>query len=162
MRATLDFALLTPADALDLAILLEEQARQTYLELVDLVADAAGEPDVLEFLRSMARHEQRHAQELLARRESLYPDVLPRVTAEQLEPLGRIEVPSPTAMLSLRAGLEAALAAEQRAEAYFRQALAEVSDTEVRRLLEELAEEEVEHQRAVTARLVALAPGAEP
>jgi len=153
MATTIDFASLTPADALDLAILIEEEARQRYLELIDLVADAGGDPEALRFFETMAHHEQNHAHRLMERRDRLYADAPPRVNAAVLERLGGIETAGPAAVFSLRAGLEAAMAAERQAESFFRRALREATDSEVRRLFEELAEEEVEHQRVVAAHL---------
>lgn len=153
MTSTITFASLTPADALDLAVLIEEEARQRYLELIDLVADAGGDAEALRFFQTMAAHEEEHARQLMERRERLFADQPPRVTAAMLERLGGIETAGPAGVFSLRAGLEAAMAAERQAEGFFRRALREATDPEVRRLFEELAEEEVEHQRAVAAHL---------
>ena len=55
-----------------------------------------------------------------------------------------------------RACLEMALAAEIKAERFFRDTLATTTDTELQGLLGELADEEVEHQRMVREQLARL------
>jgi rubrerythrin len=156
MPLELDFRTLTPADALDLAVLIEEEARQRYLELVDSARDGHADEEAIRFFARMARHEHHHGQELLERRERLYPDVIPRVNAAMLSGIETPHLDSPEALADLRTCLEAAMAAERTAEGFFRRALREAPHPEVRRLFEELAEEEVEHQKLVADQLARL------
>jgi rubrerythrin len=152
----LDYRALTPADALDLAVLIEEQTRQRYLELVDaLEADRAEHP-ALAFFRTMAEHEKRHGLELLRRRERLYPDAPTRVTAELLENAEIPERDALTVAATPRECMDLVMTAERNAEAFFRHAVAEIDDPEVATLFSELADEEIEHQRMVAAQLAAL------
>jgi rubrerythrin len=152
----LDYASLTPADALDLAILIEEQTRQRYLEFVDALEAQRSEHPAMAFFRSMAEHEKRHGLTLLWRREHLYPDEPSRVTAELLENPEAPDRDVFATATTLRGCMEVAMIAERNAESFFRRALAEITDPEVVALFSDLADEEIEHQQMVAEQLAAL------
>ena len=54
---------------------------------------------------------------------------------------------SPYRTFTLEQAYALALGAEERAEAYFRQAVDYISDSQTVKILNDLAEEELEHQR---------------
>ncbi len=160
MPESLDFSTLTSADALDLAVLIEEEARQRYFEFVDLMDEVHRDPGIARFFALMADSEERHGQELWGRRERSYPDAPHRVDASMLFDMEAGAYDASTAAMSPEDCLRAALEAERQLEAFFRGALGAVRDPEIRALFLALAEEEVVHQRMLGERLAGLAPSA--
>ncbi len=65
------------------------------------------------------------------------------------------------AFMSARQAMEVALQSEIKARDYFDQALKHVLDPEVRRLFEELRDEELEHQSLVKKQIAKLPPDAD-
>jgi rubrerythrin len=161
MTATIDFASLSLQDALDLAILVEEEAEERYLELVDQM-EKHRTWDAGSFFAAMARNERRHGDELRARRRALFGDAPSRVRRSMLWDVEAPEYDGARAFMSARQAMEVALASETKAHAYFVSALPHVRDAEVRRLFEELREEEVLHQSLVREAMRALPAGKEP
>ena len=86
MADTIDFASLSLQDALDLAILVEEEAQERYLEFVDQM-EQHHTPEAARFFAAMAKNEQKHGEELRARRRSLFGDA--PAPDEALDALGR-------------------------------------------------------------------------
>jgi rubrerythrin len=145
------------AGALDFAIVLEREARDRYLNLAR-VMQLNGFDDVGAFFTSMARMEEHHRVELEERRKRACGDAPTEFDVTGLRP--HLEGPhseEEAQVLTLRQALELALAAEGRARAFFVEALATLTDPEVRTLFAELGAEEVEHEALVQARLDSLA-----
>lgn len=69
----LDFAKLSLRDALDLAVLVEEEARDRYRELAEQLT-LHHTPEAAAFFGRMARIEERHRQQLLSRRHLEFDD----------------------------------------------------------------------------------------
>lgn len=159
MSVRLDFGTLSPADALDLAVLMEEETRLRYIEFAEMLEEVHHNRDAARFCRVMVENEERHGFELLQRRERLYPDAPSRVTANMLFEVQAPEYERPVAFMMPRTCMEMALAAETKAERFFRGALSFISNLEVRARFVELADEEVEHHRMVRDQLAALPPG---
>jgi rubrerythrin len=156
MPATIDFAKLSPADALDLGVLMEEEARQRYVDFAEMLEDVHHNREAAAFCRAMVANEARHGRELLAQRRERYPDAPSRVTAAMLYDVEAPGQESPGAFMTVRATMLMALDAEKKAEAFFRGAIAGTLDPEVAVLFAELAEEEVDHQRMVREQLARL------
>jgi len=160
MSTRLDFASLTLQDALDLAILIEEEAQERYLEFAEQMEvhhtlEAAG------FFKFMAGNEAKHGEELGERRRKLFGRVEPRVRREMLWDVEAPEYDEARAFMTPRAAMQVALAAEKKAHAYFAEALPHIQDAEVRALFEELRDEEVYHQKLVSEQLAKLPAGPE-
>ena len=68
MTGTLDLAKLTLQDALDIAIIIEEEARDRYEELADQL-EQHRTPDAAKFFRAMVQNEDKHAEQLKAHRK---------------------------------------------------------------------------------------------
>jgi rubrerythrin len=148
MPQTLDFATLSLQDALDLAILVEEEAQERYVELVDQM-EMHHTKGAATFFAAMARNEQKHGDELRARRRALFGDAPRRVTRQQLwdvEAPGYDEV---RIYMSARQAMETALHSEVKAHDFFVQAIPHIQDPEVKKLFQELRDEEVLHQALV-------------
>lgn len=148
----IDIEKITLRDALDLAILIEEEARDRYWEFADQLA-AHDTPEVADFFGRMARIEDRHRSELLERRRTLFGNAPPAVERKQI-----FDVEAPTydearAFMGVRQALETVLAAEVKAHLFFSEALPRVKDPELRVLFAELRDEEVHHQALVKAEL---------
>ncbi len=162
MPAPLDFRALEPADALDLAVLMEEEARQRYIEFAELMEEVHHKVEAAVFFRSMVEHEERHGKALWQRRERTYPNAPHRVNASLLGDGEAPDFDTAVGFMPLERCMELALAAETRAEAFFRAALKEARDPEVCALFRELAREEVDHQRMVKDAMARLSGPAGP
>lgn len=158
MTAALDYAALDLQDALDLAILIEDEARERYEEFTRIVGGRyAG--DASDMFLLMASYEKRHAAELAERRRARFGDAPRRVSRDQLYDVEAPDRGAPRVFMSARQALEVALTSEEKAFEFFSSALPSVKDPEVRALFEELRGEEHKHQELVRARLEKLPPG---
>ena len=146
--ATIDFAKLTLQDALDYAILIEEEARQRYSDFSELVGKRY-EGDAATFFDAMVVNEQKHRDYLTSRRKAMFGDAPSRADADAIVDVEAPETSRPRNYMSTRQALEVALAAERKAYDFFDSALNHVQDPEVRALFLELRTEEMEHQKLV-------------
>jgi rubrerythrin len=144
----IDFANLSLKDALDLAILVEDEAEERYREFVHQM-ESHHTPGVARFFRFMAVNEAKHGAELAKRREKLFGDAPREVERSMLFDVEAPEYYRTRAFMSVQEALELALDAETKAYDYFDQALPQISDDDVRKLFEELRQEEIEHQDLV-------------
>jgi rubrerythrin len=159
MTATrgIDFTRLSLREALDLAIAIEEEARDRYEELADqLAVHHTGEAAA--FFARMSHIEEIHRSTLAARRESLFPGESPATMRANIFDVEAPDYDEARAFMNLREALETALAAEEKAHAFFVAALPQLRHAEVRALFAELRDEEVEHQQLVQAEIAKL-PG---
>lgn len=157
MSKTVDFARLDLKDALDLAILIEDEARERYEEFADQMevhhtADAAG------FYRFMAQNEAKHGADIAERRKALFGDAPTRMSRSMLWDVEAPDYDQARAFMTPRKALEVALASEVKAYDYFTAALPSISDPEVRALFTELQGDEVHHKELVQAELDKLPP----
>jgi len=159
--ATVDFTKLTLQDALDLAILVEEEAQERYLEFVDQMRQHHT-PEAADFFASMAQNEQKHGEELHARRHALFGDAPRRVTRGMLWDVEAPDYDQPRAFMSARQAMQVALGSETKAYEFFVQALPHVADPEVKRLFQELRDEELIHQSLVREAMRNLPEADEP
>jgi rubrerythrin len=150
--AGIDLERLTLRDALDLAVLIEEEARDRYCEFADQLA-AHDTPEAADFFARIARIEERHRGELLERRRTLFGSAPSSVERRQIFDVEAPGYDEARAFMGVRQALETVLAAEVKAHDFFNQALPRVKDTELRALFTELRDEEVHHQALVKAEL---------
>jgi rubrerythrin len=155
----LDLEGLTLKDALDLAVLIEEEAKERYEEFVDQMVSHRT-PEAARFFRFMAANEEKHRSALAARRAQLFPGAPANVTRTMLFDVEAPDYDEVRVFMSVRVALEAALRAEQKAHAFFDRALPAIRAPDVRALFAELREEELEHQRLVQRELDKLPPDA--
>jgi rubrerythrin len=154
----IDFSQLTMQDALDLAILMEEEAKDRYEEFTRQM-ELHHTPEAATFFRHMAQNEAKHGAQLSERRQHLFHDAPRRVTAGMLWEVEAPEYDEARAFMTPRQAMETALRAEEKAHGFFVSALPRISDAGVKRLFEELRDEEVEHQNLVKKELAKLPPG---
>ena len=157
MTATVDFASLDLKDALDLAILVEEEAQERYLEFVDQMERHHTE-EAARFFAAMAKNEEKHGAELRARRRSLFGDAPRRVTRAMLWDVEAPDYDQPRAFMSARRAMRVALDSETKAHEFFVGAIPHLKDPEVKKLFQELRDEEVLHQELVREAMRALPP----
>jgi rubrerythrin len=141
MSTSLDLSKLSVMDALDLAILIEEEVRQRYeMFSKQLSGYGAGA-----FFASMVENEAKHGTELLERRMSMFGKTPMNV---KLTDLFDVEAPDMGAIhrgMSTLQAFELGLAAERKAYDFYDTALPGVTDPEVKALFAELRDEEAEH-----------------
>ena len=157
---TLDFQKLDLRDALDLAILIEEEAGDTYLEFAEQMENQHT-AEAARFFRTMIENEKKHGDELTQRRVALFGSEPRRVDRSMLWNVEAPEYEKARAFMSRREALNVALDCERKAQAFFAGALEHVSNPEVKRLFTELREEEVLHEKLVAAELSRLPPDPE-
>jgi rubrerythrin len=148
----IDFAALSLKDALDLAILIEEEARERYEDFTDQMV-LHHTPDAARFFRFMAGNEEKHRAELTARRKELFGSEPSRVTRGMLFEVEAPEFDELSVFMSAREALQVAFRAEKKAWQFFAEATPRVADLRVQALFAELRDEEVHHQKLVLAEL---------
>jgi len=158
---SVDFDALSLQDALDLAVLVEEEAQERYVDFADQMEKHAT-PEAAAFFRAMAGNEEKHGAQLRTRRSRLFADAPRRVSRSMLWDVEAPEYDEPRAFMTAREAMEVALRAETKALQFFVDAIPHVADPEVRRLFEELRDEEVLHQSLVREALRQLPGGTEP
>ena len=155
---SLELARLDLRDALDLAILMEEEARQRYQDFSRMVGGRYT-GDASDVFSLMAGYEKRHGEALTARRRSLFQDTPSRVDLSMLDDLEAPDRGEPRSFMSARDAVLVALRSEKKAWAFFDEALKTVKDPQVADLFRELRTEEAEHQALLLARLSRLPAG---
>ena len=140
----IDFANLTLKNALDLAILVEEEAEERYREFVHQM-ETHHSPGVARFFRFMAVNEARHGQELADRREKIFGDAPREVERSMIFDVEAPEFYRTRAFMSVEEALDLAKDAENKAYEFFDKALPQIDDSDVRELFVELRAEEIEH-----------------
>jgi erythrin-vacuolar iron transport family protein len=153
----IDFSKLSLQDALDLAILIEEEARERYEEFTHQM-EIHRTPEAATFFRFMAGNESRHGAELAARRAQLFAEAPSRVSRAALWDVEAPEYDEARAFMLPRQAMETALRCEEKAHAFFVAALPQIRDPEVRALFEKLRDEEVRHRDLVATELTKLPP----
>ncbi len=157
MPPVIDFARLSLQDALDLAILIEEEARDRYEEFAHQLGEHHT-PEAASFFKTMAANETRHGEDLSLRRQDLFGDNPTMVTRAMLWDIEAPDYDQSRMFMSVRQAMEVALDCEIKAHDFFADAVKYVSDADVKQLLEELREEEKEHQRLVKEVMARLPP----
>jgi len=153
----IDFSTLSLMEALDLAVLIEEEAQERYEEFAAQM-EQHRTPEAARFFRYMAANEAKHGLELSARRADRFGATPRTVTRAQIFDIEAPDYDAARAFMTPRKAMEAALASEVKAHAFFVAALPFLKDAEVRGLFEELRQEEVEHQDLVKLELAKLPP----
>jgi erythrin-vacuolar iron transport family protein len=153
----IDFARLSLQDALDLAILIEEEAEERYEEFAQQMK-THHTPEAAQFFEYMAANEAKHGADLSARRQMLFKNAPAAVTRAMLFDVEAPDYDQARAFMSPRQAMKAALQSEEKAFAFFVAALPGITDPEVKALFTELRDEEVVHQNLVRAELAKLPP----
>lgn len=153
----LDFSKLTAMDAMDLAVLIEEEARDRYQEFADQLR-THHTPGAAGFFEKMARVEELHRVALAARRHATFGTAPTKVTRSQIFDIEAPEYDAARAAMSLRRALETCLESELKAYGFFDKAISQLGDPEAIALFKELRAEELEHRQLVEAEIARLPP----
>lgn len=153
----LDLAQVSLCDALDLAVLVEEEARDRYAEFADQLT-LHHTPEAARFFSWMSGIEEKHRTELAERRHALFGTRPARVNLGMIFDIEAPEHDQARVFMTVREALDVALRSEQSAEAFFASAKVAVRDPETRALFTELEAEEVLHQRLVREAIAELPP----
>ena len=157
MSVSLDLSKLSLMDALDLAILIEEEAHQRY----KLFASQLGNyHDAGKFFASMAENEAKHGNELLERRIALFGKTPMKVKLVDLFDVEAPDIGAPRRGMSTVQAFELGLASEKKAYDFYDMALPGITDPEVRTLFTELRDEETEHVEMLQTAMAQLPPSA--
>jgi len=148
MSHHIDFSSLSLRDTLDLAIAIEEEAKERYDDFAAQM-DAHRTGDAAKFFRFMAANEVKHAERLAAKRRDLFKDQPSTADASALYDIEAPEFDAARAFMSVREALDVAMEAEVKAYAFYDGALPQVADPAVRALFVELRDEEALHQRLI-------------
>lgn len=148
MSHDIDFAELGPRDTLDLAIAIEEEAKERYDEFAEQL-EAHHTDEVAKFFRFMAANEIKHAELLASERSRLFGNEPSTADSSMI-----IEIEAPSydgarAFMSINEALEVALDAEIKAYEFYDGALPEASDESMKELFTRLRDEEVRHQEMI-------------
>jgi rubrerythrin len=156
MAIRLDLSTLTLQDALDLAVLIEEEAYKRY----KLFASQLGRGGAGSFFASMAENEKKHGDQLSSRRKAMFGDAPAKVSLSNLFDVEAPEVGAPRRSMSLLQAYELAKSSEQKAYDFYDWALGNITDPDIRTLFVELRDEETEHVRMIEEGIATLPPNA--
>jgi rubrerythrin len=143
-----DFSRLDAQDALDIAIVVEDEAMLAYEHLSEWVA-GDGNAEAAEFFTRMAALEKRHKEAIESRRRLLFGDAPPR--HDEAAPW-QAEVPDYEALgreVTLDDAFKVAIDAETKAHDFYSGALEYVDEPQIVELFEWLKRAEVEHKRLI-------------
>ncbi|MGO8994386.1 MAG: ferritin family protein [Polyangiaceae bacterium] len=157
MTRGIDFSKLTLRDALDLSILVEEEAKDRYEELADQMTLHHNEEAARFFLR-MVQIELTHEHSLSKRRRELFGDQPRTVTRAMIFDVEAPDYGEARATMNVRQAFGMALSGETKAYEFFDAALKHIDNSEVRDFFAHLRGEEQEHQRLVEAQIAKLPP----
>lgn len=146
MALQVDFSRLDEQDVLDLAIQVEQEAEDNYLQLADWVG-SDGNREASEFFARMAGFEARHRERIAARRRELFGDTPPRHSAKAAWEVEQPDYARIGKSVDLKLAFGVAMDAERRAGEYYREALSYAGDPNVIELFESLAKAEDDHLR---------------
>lgn len=155
--ANLDFGKLSLQDALDLAVLVEEEAKERYEEFASQM-ETHHTPEAASFFLFMAGNEEKHRAELAGRRLRMFGRADSQVTRAMLFDVEAPDYDEARAFMTPRQAMLAALRSEEKAHAFFVEALLHVTEPSVKALFAELRDEEVEHQTMVKKEIARLPP----
>lgn len=149
---SIDFTNLMLRDALDFAVIVEEEAKDRYEELADQMEIHHNEA-AARFFRLMFDVETKHQSQLAEQRKSLFGADPAAVTRDMIFDIEAPEYDDARANMTERQALQVALRAEEKAYEFFGKALEQVQDPKVRELFAHLRDEELEHQRLVQKKI---------
>ena len=159
MSIRLDLSKLSLMDALDLATLIEVEAYKRYTQFAERFV-STGVDDAGAVFESMADNENKHGEQLAERRLALFGMEPPKVRLDDLFDVEAPYVGAPRWGMSLLSAYQVALSSEEKAFAFYDQALRHVTDPDVKALFEELRDEEAEHVRMIKEIIAKLPPSA--
>lgn len=148
MSHGIEFSTLSLRDTLDLAIAVEEEAKERYDDFAEQM-DAHRTPEAAKFFRFMAANEIKHAQKLSEKRQGLFGNEPNTADTSALYDIEAPEFDAARAFMSIQAALDVAMEAEVKAWEFYDGALPQVEDPDIKQLFVELRDEEKRHQEMI-------------
>jgi rubrerythrin len=148
MDHDIDFTTLSLRDTLDLAISVEEEAKERYDDFAEQM-DAHRTPEAAKFFRFMAANEIKHAEKLSARRQELFGNEPSTADSSLIYEIEAPEFDEARAFMSVQAALDVAMTAETKAYEFYDAALPIIEDAAIKELFVELRDEEKRHQEMI-------------
>ena len=145
MTVEFDFSRLDAQDVLDIATYVEDEAQETYEQLVTWM-QAQGKQDVADFFQKMVGFEVLHKDQIMTKRRALFGDAPPRYTELVVTEVEAPDMDAIGADCTLEQAMELAQGAETKAYEYYAQAKEYISEPEVLALLDELCQAELQHK----------------
>jgi len=159
MPTKLDYSKLTLMDALDLATLIEIEAQKRYTQFAERLGSRDSD-DAGAVFESMAVNESKHGEQIAERRLALFGEKPPTVNLGDIFDVEAPEFGASSMNMSPLKAYQVALSSEQKAFAFYDQALRYVNQPDVKALFEELRDEEAEHVRMLREIIAKLPPSA--
>jgi erythrin-vacuolar iron transport family protein len=159
MPTRLDFSKLSLMDALDLATLIEVEAQRRYVQFAEQLGSRDTD-DAGAVFGSMAVNEAKHGEQLAERRLALFGKERPKVKLDDIFDVEAPDFGAPRRDMSAMDAYLVALSSEEKAYAFYDQALRYVSQPDIKTLFEELREEEAEHVQMLKDIIAKLPPSA--
>jgi erythrin-vacuolar iron transport family protein len=147
-----DLSTLSCRDAYDLAMLIEQEAWERYLDFAGQM-EVHRNDEARRFFLFMADNEEKHHQALAHTRHARFGDEPTKVGRHMLYDVEAPEYHEVYGFMTVREALETAMRAEVKAHDFFVGAIRGLKDPEVIALFTELAEEELLHQALVREQL---------
>jgi len=141
MYSGVDVAKMSLMDALDLAILIEAEAHERYLDF----ASQLGGSETGYFFRKMAQNEEKHGKEIHEKRVAMFGKAARNVDLVDIFDVEAPEAGANRSTMSVLQAFELGMAAEKKAYDFYDACLRHVTDSEIRDLFIELRDEEEEH-----------------
>ena len=146
MDIEVDFSKMNGQDALDIAVVIEDEAQLAYEHLAEWVA-GDGNTEAAEFFKRMAGWEKRHKEAIAERRAKLFGDAPSNYDKNAI---WHAEVPDYESLgktVTMQEAFDVAMGAETRAHDFYAEALDYIDDPQIAELFDWLRKAEVEHQR---------------
>ena len=159
MFPQINFSQLSLMDALDIAILVEDEAYERYTLFTEQLGHRYPD-DAASVFRKMAESEKKHADELSHRRKALFAETPTAVNKDLLFDIEAPEIGSPRWNMSPFKAFQLVLSSEEKSYEFYNEALSYVKDPEVHALFSELRDEEAEHAQMIKDFIAALPPEA--
>jgi rubrerythrin len=132
------------------ALVMEREAAQRYNDLADAM-EVHNNREVAQMFRTMAGYEAKHAEQIMAEMNWVEVPGVPSGAWPAMEPPESVPHDEVHYLMHPWHALKLALAAEERAEAFFAELARVATDESVRRAALELQAEETEHVALVKA-----------
>jgi rubrerythrin len=146
-------------DALDLASLIELEANRRYTEFAESLGSRGDDAGAV--FQSMAVNENKHCEQIAERRLAIFGDKPAKVTLNDIFDVEAPDLGDVRWNMSALKAYQLALFSEQKAFAFYDEAIDYLDQPDVKALFEELREEEAEHVRMLVKIIANLPPSAE-
>ncbi|MCP3849580.1 MAG: ferritin family protein [Gammaproteobacteria bacterium] len=159
MPQKINYSQIKLMDALDVAILIEVEAFERYILFAEQLGHRYPE-DASDVFRKMAISEKKHVDELSQKRKALFGDAPVVIQKNALFDVEAPDVGSIRWNMSPFKAFQLVLTSEEKAFAFYNEALSFVNNDEVKELFTELRNEEAEHVEMIKEFIDKLPPEA--